>query len=69
MSMKHQIPRQDRRRVGRAPVRNHAGNPSVGTETPPHNPATILDPQNGRGVDVSGGMRAPGALGPAITRD
>jgi len=63
MSQNHKpAPRQDRRRIGRAPVRDHAGKSSVGTVSP----KTVLDRENGRGAGVSGGMRAPGANGPAV---
>lgn len=56
-------PMQDRRGIGRLPVRDHAGIPSVGTRKPP----VINDPLNGRDFDGGEGPAAgsgPGSNGP-----
>jgi hypothetical protein len=68
MSQYHKpAPRQDRRNVGRSPVRDHAGCDSVGTVKPAANRPTILDPKNGSPWGNNGGSSAPGANGPAMT--
>ncbi|MCU1340538.1 MAG: hypothetical protein JWO19_6119 [Bryobacterales bacterium] len=65
MSINHQVPRQDRRGVGRSPVKPHDGQKSVGTNKP-----TILDPTNGSTFSGQAGAGgAPGSSGPAITQD
>ena len=61
MSHKQNPPRQDRRTIGRSPVRDHAGKPSVGTRKP-----VINDPKNGRNYD-GGSAPAPGACGVPLT--
>jgi hypothetical protein len=66
MSHKHNPPRQDRRNIGRAPVRDHAGKPSVGHSVGSKK-ATINDPRNGapygEGSGSMPGASAPGATG------
>lgn len=69
MSQNHNPPRQDRR-TGRAVVRAHNNEASVGHDQgQPH--ATISDPENGKSVgrgDASPeGASAPGALGPPVS--
>lgn len=62
MSIFHDVPRQDRRGVGRSPVRDHASVASVHGK--------ILDPENGCDIgDVGGGARAPGSSGSPTTED
>jgi hypothetical protein len=43
MSTKHKPPRQDRRNVGRAPVKRHVGKQSAGTDKPAPNDFTNPD--------------------------
>jgi hypothetical protein len=63
MSIQHQIPRQDRRGKGRAPVMKAADCPhTVGTKT-------ILDKDNGDPFGDDGSGSAPGANGPPTTGD
>jgi hypothetical protein len=66
MSMRHGHPRQDRRGVGRSPVRDHADTPSVGTEKPKR-VKTIIDPRNGAPFGEGDYENAPGANGPPTT--
>lgn len=60
MSIKHNPPRQDRRKQGRAPVCSHAGVHTVGTRRP-----VILDPRNGSPFDAGNYGNASGANGPS----
>jgi hypothetical protein len=60
MSINHNPPRQDRRGLGRDPVRKHDGVHSVGTKRP-----VILDPRNGSPFDAGNYGNAPGANGPS----
>jgi hypothetical protein len=62
MSHKQNPPRQDRRGLGRAVVRDHAGKDSVGVKRP-----TIDDPDNGDPFGMNGDGAAPGANGPPTT--